>query len=236
MKIQKISGLLLIGLYCSSTPSFALNKDSFGFWNQDLVQGNFGFLDSKNPDLKKFKWWAEGQIRVFDQLDRISQGLARSAAGYAINDKITLWAGYTWNPSRFTGHSDQDEHDLFPAITYVTNTSLGTFSARTMYEARFLQGQSQTTYRYRQLFRFVHPLEFEPRLSLVAWDEIFVNTNKTSWAENGFDQNRGFAGIGWNFTKNVRTDIGYFNWRLHNKDGSKDTTRHMMAVNFLINF
>lgn len=234
--VRKRLDLLLIAALCGiefSSNALASSQEAFGFWNQDLAQGNFGFI---NPDFKNARWWLEGQARVFDQLARISQGLTRAAIGYDLTDKLTFWAGYTWNPSRIAGKPEVDEHDLFPALTYTTKTDFGVFSARSMMDFRFTNTGSQTGYRYRQLVRFVHPFEFEPRLSLVGWDEIFFNTNTTDWGQkSGLDQNRAFAGIGWNFTSHLRMETGYMNWFLNTHAGT-DTERHMLTVNFQANF
>lgn len=222
------------------TVGHAANQESFGFWNQDLAQGNFGSID---PKFKSVRWWAEGQARVFDQLDHVSQGLLRGALGYTLLDdgkyNVAFWGGYTWNPSRLDDKKPVDEHDVFPALTYSANTDFGTISGRSMADFRFTNTGANTGYRYRQMARFVHPLEFEPRLSLVAWDEVFFNLNNTDWGQKtGIDQNRAFAGVGWNFDKNFRVETGYFNWFLntHNPHSGTDTVRHMLAVNFQANF
>lgn len=216
------------------------NKDSFGFWNQDFAQGNFGFID---PDLKSARWWVEGQARVFDQLDKVGQGLARGALGYTLLDdgkyNVAFWAGYTWNPTRIDGKQPTDEHDIFPALTYSANTDFGTFSGRTMADFRFREDGSRVGYRVRQLLRYQRPFAFEPCLSFISWDEVFFNANNTDWGQKtGIDQNRLFTGLGWNFTRNLRVETGYFNWFLNNHDRNSgtDTVRHMMAVNLQANF
>ena len=54
--------------------------------------------------------------------------------------------------------------------------------------------------RFRQFFKFNWPFAFHPAASLVSWDEVFVHLNSTDWgARQGFDQNRGFVGIGYRF-------------------------------------
>jgi hypothetical protein len=51
-----------------------------------------------------------------------------------------------------------------------------------------------------------------PELSIVGWNEIFLNLNDTDWgAQSGFDQNRLFAGPGYGFTPMLRVQAGYLN-------------------------
>ncbi len=233
MKASRLATVSMMALLILAGNADASSTESFGFWNQDLAQGRFGSPDSGT---QPFRWWLEGQARVFDNLDRINQALARAALGYAISDKVTFWLGYSWNPTRIPGKPQVDEHDLFPALTYTSATEYGTFSGRSMLDVRFTNTGPDTGYRYRQLIRFVHPFAFEPRLSLVGWDEAFLNVNSTRWgARSGLDQNRAFGGVGWQFNNNFRTELGYFNWFLNTRPGT-DTVRHMLAVNFLLNF
>lgn len=231
---------LLMAAVLYSGSAEAASTDSFGFWNQDVAQGSFGLI---NPDLQRLRWWVEGQARVFDQLDHVSQGLARGAVGYNLLDdgkyNVSFWTGYTWNPSRLDGKKPVDEHDIFPALAYSANTGVGTISGRSMADFRFTDTGANTGYRYRQMLRFTHPLAFGPRLSLVAWDEVMFNLNNTDWGQKtGIDQNRVFAGVGWNFDKNFRVETGYFNWflNIHNPHPGTDTVHHMLAVNFQANF
>jgi hypothetical protein len=228
--------LILAMMLCAGSAQ-AASKDSFGFWNQDMAQGNLGLI---SPELKNIRWWVEGQARVFDQLDHINQALARAAVGYTLLDdgkyNVALWAGYTWNPSRIIGRLPTDEHDIFPALTYSANTEYGIFSGRTMTDFRFREDGSRVGYRMRQQLRYQRPFDFEPRLSFIAWDEAFWNVNNTDWGQKtGIDQNRLFTGLGWNFTKNIRVETGYFNWFLNVGKGT-DTVRHMLAVNLQANF
>jgi hypothetical protein len=50
-------------------------------------------------------------------------------------------------------------------------TDYGTFIFRTMVEANFLpSNNNEVRYRPRQMLRFMHPFEFEPRLNLIMWN------------------------------------------------------------------
>jgi hypothetical protein len=87
------------------------------------------------------------------------------------------------------------------------------------------------------MVRFVHPLEFEPRLSLIVWDEAFVRLNSTAYGgKAGFDQNRAFAGGGWTFNPNLRFELGYMNQYLDNAVHTTSTMQHLIMGSLFINF
>jgi hypothetical protein len=105
-----------------------------------------------------------------------------------------------------------------------------------MFETNFLQGED-VRFRPRQMIRFLHPLEFEPRLSLIAWDEFFIRINSTkSGGQSGFDQNRAFAGLGWTFNKSFRAEAGYLNQYLDDATHTNNTMHHLIIGSLYINF
>jgi hypothetical protein len=127
---------------------------------------------------------------------------------------------------------------VWPAFRYVLPTDFGTFSFRTMVEANFLPGNhGDVRFRPRQMLRFMHPLQAEPRLSLIAWDEVFVRVNTTaSGGQSGFDQNRAFAGLGWSFSPMFRTELGYMNQYLDDANHVNNTMHHLIMGSLFINF
>ncbi|WP_318025873.1 DUF2490 domain-containing protein [Methylobacter tundripaludum] len=91
--------------------------------------------------------------------------------------------------------------------------------------------------RPRQMIRFMHPLEFEPRLSLIIWDEFFIRVNSTpAGVQFGFDQNRAFAGLGWTFNKNFRVESGYLNQYLDDATHTNNIMHHLIMGALFINF
>lgn len=204
-----------------------------GSWLQVVGEGS---LKAINPNWEKGRIWLEGQSRFDDQWNHWYQGMARTAIGYSLSDRATIWAGYTWLPTQNIGKHYVSQQDVWPAFRYVMPTSLGTLSFRTMVESNFLQG-SEVRVRPRQMIRFMHPLEAEPRLSLIAWDEFFIRMNTTQYGgQSGFDQNRAFAGLGWSFNKNVRTEVGYMNQYLDDATHTNNTMRHLIMGSVFLNF
>jgi hypothetical protein len=204
-----------------------------GSWAQMVGEGSLGFID---PSLSKGRIWVEGQARINDNWDHLYQGVVRAAVGYSLSDRATIWAGYTWLPTQNLGKRYVNQQDVWPAFRYVLPTDYGTFTFRTMFESNFIQG-SDVRFRPRQMIRFMRPMEFEPRLSLIAWDEFFIRVNSTQFGgKSGFDQNRAFAGLGWTFNKNVRFEGGYMNQYLDDATHTNNTMRHLIMGSLFINF
>jgi hypothetical protein len=162
--------------------------------------------------------------------------MVRTAVGYSLSDRATIWAGYTWLPTQNVGRSYVSQQDVWPAFRYVLPSSIGTFTFRTMFESNFLNG-NDVRFRPRQMLRFMHPLEFEPHLSLITWDEFFVRVNSTRFGgQSGFDQNRAFAGLGWTFNKSFRAEAGYLNRYLDDATHTNNTMHHLIMGSLFVNF
>jgi Protein of unknown function (DUF2490) len=242
---KKIKSLVIVAAFICSvvmlTPALAVdalvaNDDitqDAGSWAQVVGEGSLKFID---PKLEKGRIWVEGQARINDNWDHLYQGVVRAAVGYSLSDRATIWAGYTWLPTQNLGKRYVNQQDVWPAFRYVLPTDIGTFSFRTMIESNFIQG-SDVRFRPRQMIRFMRPMEFEPRLSLIAWDEFFIRVNSTQFGgKSGFDQNRAFAGLGWTFNKNVRFEGGYMNQYLDDATHTNNTMRHLIMGSLFISF
>ena len=242
----KISVLLLIMLSTITNPVKAapvmqddLLQDTGG-WLQVVAEGSLKTVD---PKLEKTRLWVEGQSRWDNDWNHWYQGMVRTAIGYSISDRATIWAGYTFLPTQQINAKGivqpyKAQQDVWPAFRYVLPTSLGTITFRTMIETNFLPGNAtDVRVRPRQMVRFMHPLEFEPRLSIITWDEFFVRANTTkAGGDYGFDQNRAFAGLGWSFNKTFRTEAGYMNQYIDDNSHTTATMHHLIMGSLFMNF
>ncbi|BBL71823.1 DUF2490 domain-containing protein [Methylogaea oryzae] len=227
---------VVLGVFCLlSSPAQAVDDlfQDAGSWLQVVGEGSLKVID---PSLEKGRVWLEGQSRFDQNWGHWYQGMVRAAVGYSLSDRATIWAGYTWLPTQNVGKSYISQQDVWPAFRYVLPTDFGTFTFRTMVESNYLRG-SDVRVRPRQMIRFMHPLDFEPRLSLIAWDEFFVRANSTRFGgKSGFDQNRAFAGLGWTFNPNFRTEFGYLNQYLDDATHTNNTMHHMVMGSLFVNF
>ena len=189
--------------------------EASGFWTQAVGEGNLSSIDDT---LSQVRLWVEGQGRFNNSNPNSNmnfyQGMARSAIGYALTDRLTVWAGYTYLPTENYGKGYVGEQDAWPAIRYIFPTKIGTVMLREMVEMRFVRGDAPGI-RPRTMAKLIRPFEFEPRLGLVLWDEVFFNANNVTTNPNlglsGFNQNRAFAGVSWTFNELARIEFGYMN-------------------------
>ena len=241
IKTLAVTSVILssIGMISTDATAAAVAADDLlqdaGSWMQVVGEGSLKVLD---PSLEKGRIWLEGQSRWDNDWNHWYQGFLRGAVGYSLSERATIWAGYTWIPTQNVGKSYVSQQDVWPAFRYVLPTSIGTVTFRTMIESNFLPGNgNDVRVRPRQMIRVMHPLEFEPRLSLITWDEFFVRLNSThAGGQSGFDQNRAFAGLGWTFNKSVRAEAGYLNQYLDDATHTNNTMRHLIMGLLLINF
>ena len=229
-------GLLLFSsiLLISGKNQAEADNDT-GLWFMGLAQGSFG---NQNKKLSNFRWWFDGHARFLDDTNGFNVSIVRPGLGYAITERVTAWLGYAWILTSPEEGKDFDEHRIWQQLTWSTRFKPVTLSTRTRLEQRFVEDGDDVGWRFRQYFKLAYPFAFEPRLSLVGYDEVFLNFNSTDWgADSGLDQNRLFAGVGWSFDKNRRTtvEMGYLNQFIRNGSGD-DTMNHILSINLLLNF
>ncbi|MEQ1635309.1 MAG: DUF2490 domain-containing protein [Methylococcales bacterium] len=239
LKNIKRVGIAAVMLSSINMPTTCVAEDELlqdaGSWLQIVGEGSLKAID---PRLEKARIWVEGQSRFDDNWNHWYQGMVRAAVGYSLSERATIWAGYTWLPTQNLGKQFVSQQDVWPAFRYALPTDIGTFTFRTMVETNFLPGNGDSVrVRPRQMLRFMHPFEFEPRLNLIAWDEFFIRVNSTpTGGKSGFDQNRAFAELGWTFNKQVRFEAGYLNQYLDDANHNNNTMRHLIMGSLFINF
>ena len=91
--------------------------------------------------------------------------------------------------------------------------------------------------RFRQMLKVSIPLPSAPVYSLVMSDEYWVNLNNANWGpQRGFDQNRAFVGLGYNLTKEIKSEVGYMNQYLNRPLTPIDRNNHILSINLYLNY
>lgn len=200
-----------------------------GQWTAFFTQGDFG------SDTSPIRYWFDGQVRLLEDTDGFNQSLVRPGLGWALSENLTAWAGYGWIHTEPVTGDPFEEHRIWQQLTWSHKHEDWTLALRPRLEQRFLETGDDLGWRFRQLVRVQHDLPNLPRLTLVAWDEIFFHLGDTDWgARSGFDQNRAFVGFGWKHhpEARLRTEIGYLNQTIHLPTGD-DRINHILSVSFV---
>jgi hypothetical protein len=233
-KINIFVALTIFGLLLSG-PVIADINDNQTWGNITAV----GSLSSFNPALKNFKYWAEFQGRFGDNTSRFSQAIIRPGIGYDINTTTSVWLGYalvqTAEPFSKTTFN---ERRFWQQLTLSDKFSFGTVSSRSRLEERLAPRLGDdTSLRLRQLFKVWVPLTAAPGYSVVASDEYYLNLNNADWGlRKGFDQNRAFIGMAYDFDKEIKTEIGYMNQYINRPFTSINRNDHILSINFYLNY
>jgi Protein of unknown function (DUF2490) len=206
--------------------------DDFRIWGNVTARGNFAFVD---PELKKWRWAAEVQPRARESGDEMDQLLIRPGIGYALTERSTVWMGYA-HVINFPAAGDNiHENRFWQQYMWSGMTPFGAFTSRSRFEQRWQSNGSEVGGRFRQMFKISWPIPFHPAASLVGWDEVFIHLNDTDWgARQGFDQNRGFAGIGYRVVPPVLVEIGYMNQYINRS--TIDHMNHILSFNLFLDF
>ncbi len=161
--------------------------------------------------------------------------LIRPAVFYKLTERASVWLGYANVRTRRVSSGDIEENTLWQQFTYTAKLSKVSLQSRTRLEQRDLETGDDLGHRIRQLVRVTRPLMSDPKLSLIAWNELFVNFNDTDWgARSGFDQNRLFLGMGYSFSPKFRMEAGYLNQYIDT--ASVDRRNNVLAITFSANF
>jgi len=205
------------------------SPDDTGLWLAIFDRGNIGHDDAAD----EYKWWFDGHLRLLDDSGGFGQSIVRPGVGYALSDQTTVWGGYGWIRTSPVAGPDIDEHRLWQQLTWSEELEPVTVGLRSRLEQRFFDNESETALRFRQLLSWRQALESDPALSLVLWNEVFINLNDTSAIVNGFDQNRLFLGFGRksDSTNPSRVEIGYLYQRVGGTPGSI-LNNHLLSINF----
>ena len=224
----KTTLLFWLLLTCSWSHADSYKEDLQTWGNITAVTA----LEKYSPDLKNVKLWLEAQGRFADDSSEFSQGILRTALGYYFEDNLSFWLGYGWIPNDpVVAGETFDEHRIWQQLLWTEKLTDGNFMSRTRLEQRFDERGDDVGWRFRQFFKYYQPTRFSKKLSWVLWNEVFVDINQPDWKiDNGFDQNRAFAGLGYQFVKNVRTEFGYIN-QFVRKPSTSDVMNHIVSFN-----
>ena len=222
---------LLLGLAPSGTASAGTREDA-GLWFMFAGQGPLGSgADSES----RWRWWFDAQPRYLEDTSGLHQGLLRPGVGYTLGARTSAWLGYAYVTTDRGSRTDSEENRIWQQFLWLPRYGDVRFQSRTRLEQRFLDTGSDTGWRFRQFVKAGWPVPVADRLSVVGYEELFLDLNDTSWGQRGgFAQNRLFVGLAWALDAGRRTslEIGYLNQFINSR--ATDRMNHILAINLLL--
>lgn len=202
-----------------------------GYFNQTRLTNKFGF-------------WLDVHYRMTDNfIDQPFQFLFRPALTYFIKDNLRINIGYALAehfPARGL-NTTRTEHRPWQQVwwnqKYPGLTTLQWLRLEQRFNERiaddFVQKGYNYNFRLRYNFSFFIPLkgkEMAARTPFLAiTDEVFLNFGDRI-TYNTFDQNRLFAGLGYQFTSHLNAQLGYMNVYQQEASGNNYFSTHAIRL------
>jgi hypothetical protein len=202
--------IMVFGTVQSQEKQYEIRNETwFGYFNQTRFSQKSGL-------------WVDLHLRLTDNFgERLGQSLVRAGYVYYLSDQVRLTAGYGYITN--FGLNDLpniNEHRPWQQIQWFDKKSWYTQMQYLRLEERFreevsdgeLTGDYTFNYRVRYNFAMSIPLkgkEMAPKVPFIfVNNELHINFGEEI-VYNYFDQNRLFAGIGYQFTNPLNAQVGY---------------------------
>jgi len=183
-------------------------------WAQNSNFGNWFIYFGDKKLSKRWNWHHEVQYRNFNFIGDTDQLLLRTGIGYNLtenNNNIHLGYGFIYNEPYIQNTNDKTssiEHRIYQQ--FITRQSFGRFALQHRYrfEQRFFTDDFRLRLRYFLALNIAlnQKQMMDKTLYLSTYNEIFVNTK-----QGFFDRNRLYGGLGYRFSKHIRTEVGVMN-------------------------
>ena len=225
--------LLIVWLVSIPSSSIARESEDAGLWTS--ISGS-GSLEEFTRLGDRWLWSIDGHARFQDATDGFVQSLLRPAVGVRLSENASAWLGYAWIRTNRRSGSEFDEHRIWQQFSWRIPASGVRLASRTRLEQRLVRAGDTLAHRVRERIRLDLPLAFLPGLDFVLHDELFLGLNEVNRRQkSGFDQNRFFAGVGFDLTRGsgLRAEVGYLNQYIQPESG-RDQLNHILSVNLVL--
>lgn len=182
---------------------------------QESDFGNWWIYLGDKKINSRFNWHHEVQYRNYDFIGDLEQLLLRTGLGYNFspqNNNLLLGYGFIQSEPYERDTQEKfrvDEHRIYQQFIHKNSVLNAALQHRLRFEQRFIEQEFKTRFRYFLAINI--PLNskglVEDSFYLSGYNEVFLNTT----SEINFDRNRIFAGLGYRFSKYIRSEIGVMN-------------------------
>lgn len=191
---------------------------------------------SGNLPADDWSWTLNFRPRWRDEGRNFDQFIASGFIIKKLSPKLALGLGIDHVQNHPGGRESFEENRLVPQLQYKFDDIAGIkLQSRTRFEFRKREDFDDTSYRLRELIRASYPLPINPKVSIIVFDELFINFNNTDWnVRRGIDQNRVFAGLGYQANTHASFEFGYLNQHINTR--TIDRENHVLTGTLKYNF
>ncbi len=167
----------------------------------------------------KFDFSFNSQNRRTDYLKSPNLSLFRPGLAYKLNNKTAVAAGFAYVNTYVSENQDRVEHRFWEQVSYNPRFKNVDLAGRLRIEQRNSFSQikdgAKTNIPFENRYRF--QVKWEKKFNnfkkayLTANDEYMIHSVRNKTEKPVFDQNRLYGGIGYNFHKLARLELGYMN-------------------------
>lgn len=202
-------------------------------YSQENDVGNWLIYFGNKQVNEKWNLHHEVQYRNFNFIGDTEQLLLRAGLGYNLsenNNNLLLGYGFIYSEP-YIGNSDDktnfNEHRIYQQFITRQNFNKLSLQHRYRFEQRFIEEDFKLRLRYflGLNYSLTQKETLDNTFYLSMYNEVFVNTEG-----NYFDRNRLYGGLGYRFSKNIRSEIGFMNQTLQN------SSRNQLNIITFINF
>ena len=157
-------------------------------------------------------------------------------AGKKLNKTVTVWLGYTFNPTYNHGDFRAREHRFRQQVSFDNVAQIGKIKlgGRVRTEERWREGQTGTGWRLRPQVKASMP--FIGKSTFTVSHESFINLNTTSFQTvSGYDRMRNAASVSVPLAKKVSMDVGYLNQHGFVRNGA-DSSDNVLTLGLSATF
>ncbi|MFM7468592.1 MAG: DUF2490 domain-containing protein [Vampirovibrionales bacterium] len=185
---------------------------------------------------KKGVFFVDGILRTQSDMQRLSLAAIRPALGYRFAEgKGLVLAGYGYLHRPWPNNAH--EHHLYQQVSYRQSLLKDhlRLTHRVRFEERYIEHEPIFP-RVRLQERMEIPLNKKKTVSVVVWDEIFLNMgNSTQAVPSGFAVQRLFVGLNKRFTPAMDAEGGYMIQLVNRSEPNPNVLGHcvFLRINFV---
>ncbi len=227
----RIPCVLLIGLLALAAADALATEDNPGAWAVFSAAGPLG--DARQS---RWRYWFDGQQRLFDIGSGITQTMLRPAVSYQLPSGLSIWLGYAYVNTRRKSGERFEEHRPWQQLAWTAlRDERNNLSMRLRLEQRDVETGDDLGWTLRYQLRYARTLTDTP-WQLIAFVEPFLSLNATDWGGSaGLRQNRIFLGAGYSFGAHTSVEFGYLN-QYFLLDQSENLSNHLLSAHLKLRF